>query len=214
MSTIVANHHASHPGFAGPFGLLAALSMIWGRGGDARLASTLADLRGDDDVVDVGCGPGAAARHAATTAASVIGVDPAPVMLRVARLLSRRVRFVEGSAEELPLPDASASVLWSLASVHHWRDVDAGLDEARRVLRPEGRLVAIEHLADPAARGLRSHGWAPEQAEAFADCCTAHGFTDVVVSRHDTGRRPALAVRAHRPAAGAAPVRPTAAPRR
>jgi ubiquinone/menaquinone biosynthesis C-methylase UbiE len=141
------NHHAHYPGFAGLTGLLGAASMILGRQGDARLADELSGLRPEDTVVDVGCGPGAAARRAARKAASVTGVDPAPIMLRVARLLSRqskRVRFVEGTAEALPLSEDSVSILWSIASVHHWADLEAGLGEALRVLRPGGRLVAIE----------------------------------------------------------------------
>src|SRR5260370_28657455 len=103
--------------------------MVVGREGDARLVARLSGVRPGDVVVDVGCGPGVAARHAARLGASVIGVDPAPVMLRVARLLSRRsddVRYVEGAAEAVPVADVSASVMWSIATVHHWADVDTG----------------------------------------------------------------------------------------
>src|SRR5918998_269668 len=83
----------------------------------------------EDDVVDIGCGSGAAVRRAARRgASSVVGVDPATVMLRVARLLGRSsrrngsaVRYVDAAAEALPLADGSASVVWALATVHHWR---------------------------------------------------------------------------------------------
>ena len=194
----VPNHHAHYPGFAGPAGFLAAASMALGGKGDARLAERLSELSADDTVADIGCGPGTAARRAARLGASVVGVDPAAVMLRVARLLTWRsthaVRYAEGSAEALPLPDSSVSVAWSIASVHHWADLDAGLQEARRVLKPGGRLVAIERLTRPGARGLASHGWTPEQASAFAGRCVAHGFTDARVNRHDGGRRTKVSV--------------------
>src|SRR5262249_26274652 len=143
------NHHARHPGFSGARGLAAALTFAVGRRPVADLAIELAAVGPDDDVVDVGCGPGVAVRRAAGRAASVVGLDPAPVMLRVAGALTRlqrgaaKIRYVEGGAEHLPLPDGSVSVVWSLATVHHWRDLDAGLAEARRVLRPAGRLLAI-----------------------------------------------------------------------
>ena len=84
------NHHADYPGFAGVAGLVAALSMAVGRKGDAELAVRLSGMGPGDTVVDIGCGPGVAARYAARLGATVTGVDPAPVMLRVARLLTRR----------------------------------------------------------------------------------------------------------------------------
>jgi ubiquinone/menaquinone biosynthesis C-methylase UbiE len=200
-SPAVPNHHAHHPPFAGVSGLLAALTFSVGRGSDGDLALRLTATGPDDHVVDVGCGPGTAVRRAAGRAASVVGVDPAPVMLRVARILTirraRAVRYLEGAAEALPLPNASGTVWWSIATVHHWKDVDAGIAEARRVLRPSGRLLAVERLVEPGARGLGSHGWTDDQAEAFAARCAAAGFADVAVSHHDTHRR-VVAVLAHR----------------
>jgi ubiquinone/menaquinone biosynthesis C-methylase UbiE len=199
----VPNHHAHYPGFAGPAGFHAAASMVLGGKGNARLAERLSELAAGDAVADIGCGPGTAARRAARLGASVAGIDPAPVMLRLARFLTRRsthsVRYAEGSAEALPLPDSSVSVAWSIASVHHWADLDAGLREARRVLKPGGRLVAIERLTRPGATGLASHSWTLEQASAFADRCLAHGFTGARVNRHGGGRRPKLSVRATAP---------------
>ncbi|HZD68738.1 MAG TPA: class I SAM-dependent methyltransferase [Actinomycetes bacterium] len=200
--TPVPNHHAHYPGFAGLTGLLAAASMVLGRQGDARLAERLSGLGPGDTVVDVGCGPGAAVRRAARLGASTVGVDPASVMLRLARILTRSslpARYLQGSAEALPLPDESASVVWSIASVHHWADLDAGLREARRVLRPAGRLVAIERRTQPGARGLASHGWTDTQADAFAQRCLDHGFVDARVDRHQYGRRRTLSVTAVAP---------------
>ena len=118
-------------------------------------------------------------------------------MLRVARLLTRssaKVRYAEGAAEEIPLPDGSVSVVWSIATVHHWSDIDAGLREVRRVLLPGGRLVAMERRAEPGARGLGSHGWTDEQATAFADRCREHGFTDVRLEPATIGCRSTVTV--------------------
>ncbi len=183
----VPNHHAHYPGFAGPSGLVAALSMIGGRHDNARLAAELCSVAPGDTIVDVGCGPGAAARYASRLGATVVGVDPAPIMLRVARIVhrSRSVRYVEGSAERLPVDTGWASVVWTIACVHHWNDVDDGIGEVCRVLQPGGRFLAIERARQPDAEGLGSHGWTPEQAEAFADACTRHGFLDVRTGTHD-----------------------------
>ena len=198
----VPNHHAHYPGFAGLAGIVAAATMSIGRQGDARLVARLSGLVPGDTVVDVGCGPGAAARRAARTGASVTGVDPAQVMLRVARLLtrsSRRVRYLRGAAEDLPLPDDAASVLWTIASVHHWTDVDAGLREVRRVLKPGGRFVALERRSRPDAHGLAGHGWTDQRAAAFAERCVNLGFIQVQVDRHETGRRKTVSVTATAP---------------
>ena len=153
---VIPNHHAGHPGFAGAFGVVAGLSMLWGRGAVARVAADLAEVTDKDHVVDVGCGPGTAVREARRRGARVTGVDPAPVMLTLARAVTPRrdrVTWSSGVAEALPLPDASASVYWSISTVHHWNDVEQGLLEARRVLEPEGRLLVIERRVGQGATG-------------------------------------------------------------
>ena len=196
------NHHAHHRPFSGVSGLLVGLTLTIRRGGVARLATDLTAVTDDDHVVDVGCGPGTAARVAARRGAKVTGIDPASVMLTLARRLTfggSSIRWMDGSAEALPLPDGSANVLWSIATVHHWRDVDAGLSEAFRVLAPEGRLLAIERHARPGATGHASHGWTDAQAQAFADRCAAAGFTDTRVETHRADRGSLLAVQAKRP---------------
>ena len=128
-------------------------------------------------------------------------MDPAPIMLRVARLLTRRsdVQYVEGAAEALPAGDDSASVAWSIASVHHWTDLDAGLREVRRVLGHGGRFVAIERQTSPGAHGHASHGWTDAQAQGFADRCHAHGFVGVRVEHSTSGRRRTVGVIASTP---------------
>jgi ubiquinone/menaquinone biosynthesis C-methylase UbiE len=195
-TSTVPNHHADYPGFSGIRGLLAGLTML------IRLAADLTGVSKGDRVVDVGCGPGAAAREAARRGAEVIGIDPAPVMLKLARRRTRRgasITWTEGAAEAMPLPDGWATVVWSIATVHHWPDLDAGLAEARRVLAPEGRLLAIERRTRPAARGLASHGWTDAQADAFADRCRAAGFADACVETHTPARHTLLAVHAAGP---------------
>src|SRR4051812_41387939 len=120
-TSAVPNHHGDHPGFSGITGLLAGLSMIAGRDQVARLAIELTQVSAGDQVVDVGCGPGVAARTASKRGADVTGIAPAGPMLALARWLSprnRNITWSEGTAEQLPLPNDSATVIWSLATVH------------------------------------------------------------------------------------------------
>jgi ubiquinone/menaquinone biosynthesis C-methylase UbiE len=182
----IPNHHRHHDRFAGASGLLWAVLFRVRHRERSVLAARLTGAGSADTVVDIGCGSGATARHAAILGGTVIGVDPAPVMLRVARLASRhrRVRYASGTAEALPVDDGVATVVWSIATVHHWHDLDAGVAEVHRVLRPDGRFLVLERSTSPDATGIASHGWTPAQAQAFADHLRSHGFTDVMIDEH------------------------------
>jgi ubiquinone/menaquinone biosynthesis C-methylase UbiE len=201
-SSTPVNHHAGQPGFAGPSGLVAGLAMLVSGRAAAGLAAGLASVSEADRVVDIGCGPGNAVRAAARRGARVTGVDPAPVMLRIARALTRDrpgITWTQGAAEDLRLPDGSATVVWSLATLHHWKDVTAGLAEVQRVLSPGGRFLAIERRVRPGATGLASHGWTDQQAESFAAQCRAAGFSDVRIATYTPRRRALKVVTAIRP---------------
>ncbi|MDW3220509.1 MAG: class I SAM-dependent methyltransferase [Acidimicrobiales bacterium] len=195
MGDLPPNHHADYPQFTGIFGFVAGLTMIVGRGRDARLVAQLAAVTADQHVVDIGCGPGTAARLTAAGGASVTGVDPSAPMLRLARLLTaiRRPRgaldWVQAGAEDMPLPDASADVVWSLASVHHWPELEAGIAEVSRVLRPGGMFLAVEKRTEPGATGNKSHGWTPQQADLFAAMLADRGYRDTSTADHDIGKR-------------------------
>jgi len=187
--------------------VLTAVSMTVGRGPAARAMADLAKLTSGDRVVDIGCGPGAAARAAARRCASATGVDPAPMMLRLGRWLTaaRRivnVTFVSGTAEALPLPAASATVTWALSSFHHWTDRAAGLAEASRVLAPGGRIFLAERLVKPRAHGHAAHGLTRDQADQLADDLKAAGFGDVHTEVRQARRRTLVIVRGSRPEAG------------
>lgn len=122
-------------------------------------------------------------------------------MLGLARRLTRgkpSVTWVEGTAASLPLSDASADVVWSIATVHHWPDVQAGLSEARRVLLNGGTFLAIERRTRPGAKGLASHGWTDKQAAAFEAACHSANFDRVNVDRYRAGRSTQMVVTAIR----------------
>jgi ubiquinone/menaquinone biosynthesis C-methylase UbiE len=112
---------------------------------DVALAAAPAARR----VLDVGCGPGYALRRLAgrlPEAAEFTGIDPAPQMIRVAResAADQRLSFLEGTAEQLPVPDGSIDLLISTTSFDHWTDQRAGLAECARVLAPGGHLVLTD----------------------------------------------------------------------
>jgi ubiquinone/menaquinone biosynthesis C-methylase UbiE len=197
-----ANGHG-HGRFQGVPGLVIGAVLLVGRGAVSRLVADLAAVGPADRVLDVGCGPGGAAREAARRGAAVTGVDPAPLMLALGRRLSRgatgrHIAFVEGTAEALPVADRSVTVAWAISSAHHWADTAAGLRELHRVLEPGGRLIIAERLARPGARGLAAHGFTPAQAAQTAAAVRTAGFAAAGYETHRAGRRMLAVVRAHR----------------
>lgn len=188
---VVANHHAHHEPFAGVSGTLLGLVMALGHRDLTRFLAERTGVGPTDRVVDVGCGSGSAVRLARRRGAEAVGVDPSDAMLRVARWLTRdgAVEWRRGSAEALPLDDGWATIAWSLASVHHWSDVERGIAECHRVLAPGGQLLVVERHTSPGATGLASHGWHDAQTETFAEQCRAAGFVDVSASHERVGRR-------------------------
>lgn len=104
------------------------------------LGLKLAGLR----ALDVGAGTGALARRFVELGAEVTALDPSAAMLAEARRLEPRLVCAVGRAEALPFP-AGAFDLVSAGTCWHWFRRDEAACEARRVLRPGGRLL-IAHL--------------------------------------------------------------------
>lgn len=97
-------------------------------------------------VLDIGCGTGKLLRRAATywPQAHLIGIDPTNGMIEMAKRLTPDATFSLGTAEALPLQDASVDLALSTSSFHHWQDQAAGLREIARVLRPGGYFLLVD----------------------------------------------------------------------
>ena len=141
-----------------------------------RLAVEALDLAVDATIVDVGCGTGSALRHAAAkvTQGTLIGVDPVPRMIEIAReqtatdLAADRIVFQQGTAETLPVGDTVADVVLAFDSFDHWTDPQLGLAEVRRVLRSDGYLVIVKDGGLPGVTKAR---------QAFRKALAEAGFT-------------------------------------
>jgi ubiquinone/menaquinone biosynthesis C-methylase UbiE len=104
-------------------------------------------------VLEIGIGSGLNLPFYATTAKHVVGLDPSPRLLAMAQKGARHsaipVELVESGAEVVPLHDRSFDTVvttWTLCSIP---DASRALSEMRRVLRPGGRLLFVEHGRAP-----------------------------------------------------------------
>lgn len=145
-----------------------------------RLLVDHAALAPEDSVLDIGCGPGAAVRSAASvvTAGLAAGVDRSPAMIDIARKRSAEldnVSFEVGSAEALPFDDDTFTVVWTVHAFHHWENREQGLSEAHRVLAPGGRLLILE------IKSTGEHGLSLDGALDVQFNLDALGFTDTAV---------------------------------
>ena len=110
-----------------------------------RAATVRETVRPGDRVLDAWCGTGdlAVAAHAAG-ASSVVGLDFSAAMLERARRKAPELTFIEGDVLALPFHDASFDAAVVGFGIRNVADLEAGLRELRRVLRPGGRLGILE----------------------------------------------------------------------
>jgi SAM-dependent methyltransferase len=143
---------------------------------DGRLAAALASLTSwaDRDVLDVGCGTGFHLPVFASTARSVVGVEPHPDLVAIARRRTRRlaqVSVLEGTAQALPVPDASVDVVHARWAYFFGPGCEPGLAELDRVVRRGGTALIVDNDGSRSTFG----GWFrrgypmidPDQVERF-----------------------------------------------
>ncbi len=92
-------------------------------------------------LLDIACGSGLAAWMAARRGAVVSGVDASAQLIRIAAARTPSGIFQTGDMFALPFPDQSFDVVTSFNGV--WKGCEGALEEARRVLIPEGRLASL-----------------------------------------------------------------------
>jgi len=102
-------------------------------------------------VLEIGVGPGLNLPLYTDRATEILGLDPQPKLLAMASAKPRSIpsKLIEGTAESIPLDNASIDTVvstWSLCTI---RDVTAALAEIRRVVKPNGQLLFVEHGLAP-----------------------------------------------------------------
>jgi len=100
--------------------------------------------------LDVGSGTGRLTPALARAFGPVTGVEPSVRMREIAQAQSPHpgVRYLDGSAEDIPVPSGSADYVLMFLSWHHVQDKPRAVGELARVLRPAGRLLLRANFRD------------------------------------------------------------------
>jgi len=133
-----------------------AQAQLWGRqpkdwssiqeptgkaGYDYALAAL--NLKGQETLLDIGCGTGVFLSLAAPKVRWIVGFDATVELVEEARRRLPAYPFLVGDMEDLPLPDEAYDIVTGFNSFQYAATISNALAEARRVLKPGGRLVTM-----------------------------------------------------------------------
>jgi len=153
----------------------------------------LMNIQPTDRILDLGCGTGWASRRLArmASAGEVVGLDVADEMLHRAEEASsefNNIRYVWGSAENIPALDGLFTKVLSVESFYYYADQNKALRELKRVMAPGGQLFILINLYKDNHYSLRWVGElkVPVQALSEAEYISLlerHGFRNVEAHR-------------------------------
>ena len=177
-----------------PSGIVGALigrKMARGNATEAAWTVALLDIQPNDQVLEVGFGPGVAVQHAAerATGGGVSGIDYPETMVRAASrrnaaaIRAGRVALKRGDVAALPFPDAAFDKAYAIHSIYFWPQPTAALQELWRVLKPGGQLAMTIMPRDKwsAGRTPPSELFTLYSGEELARLLGEAGFTAVRV---------------------------------
>lgn len=164
---------------------LSARQRLWSyvdRTWDTGRIYSVLDLAGSETIVDIGCGNGRdliAARSDGHTG-PIVGIDFSLGMLNsVPDTVAIRVN---GDALQIPLATDSADVVCAMHMLYHVDDISAALEEAKRVMRPNGSFLcstnsehAIPELAKPWSDAMEAVGGPSLQRQSHTRFCIESG---------------------------------------
>lgn len=123
-------------------------------------------------VLDVGAGTGKLSRALHAAGLDVVALEPQAALREILTAHLGAEHVLEGTAEAIPLPDASVDAV-TVADAFHWFDRGPALQEMARVLEPGGGLALLSTAPD-----WGEHSWAHDLGTLVMTRRTAHPFFD------------------------------------
>ena len=112
------------------------------------------DIGPSDVLLDVGGNTGKVTEVYAKDCKEIVILEPKHALVEYGRTHRPHIKFVEGGVENIPLPSENFDRVVASASFHHFPNQDKGLEEMKRVLKPDGKMIILE--IDPnTGRGKR-----------------------------------------------------------
>lgn len=107
-------------------------------------------ISGNEHVLDLACGTGELERMLLNVHSDlkIVGVDISEKMLDMARLKLPNLEFVKASAIALPFPDHKFDMVVTVSAFHYFEQPLDTLEEIRRILKPQGRLIIMDWCRD------------------------------------------------------------------
>lgn len=155
-----------------------------------RVLADLAQIKAGEMVLDAGCGVGGSGIWLAQNrGALVVGLNIVQKQLEIGgklvreRRLNDRIGFQLGDYQDMPFPDRSFDVVWSLESIEHATNAPRFVQESYRVLKPGGRIVVAGTFlggADVSAEQKRQMELGQAVSGCFNDFRTAEDIAQVM----------------------------------
>jgi SAM-dependent methyltransferase len=148
-----------------------------------HLSALAAFAHHDWTVGDLGCGTGQVSAALAPFVARVVAVDASPAMLQAAKQRLQGLANVDlrsGDLEALPIDDAKLDAATMMLVLHHLPEPERALQEVARVLKPGGRLIAVDMLPHDreSYRQQMGHVWLGFGEDHLHGMLAGAGFSD------------------------------------
>jgi ubiquinone/menaquinone biosynthesis C-methylase UbiE len=109
-----------------------------------QIMSEYIDIRPSDILLDIGGNTGKTTEAYSKNCKEVVVLEPKCSIVEYGRSHRLNIKFIEGGAENIPLPNEYFDKVVASASFHHFSDQDIAIEEMKRVLKPDGKIIILE----------------------------------------------------------------------